>query len=142
MVMRGSASRRTVTLLGFGVMFSSPAFATWSIVATDRQSKEVGVASVTCLTSLDLRAITPVVLVEVGAAAVQASGDFDGIRRPVIHDELLAGTTPADLLTILSGIPGHQSRQYGIADTFGLMTSFTGTANGAWASEGGPQAAP
>ena len=64
---------------------------------------------------------------------MQSAGDFAGIRRPVIFDELEAGTDPADILDILEGISGHQSRQYGIADTQGRKITFSGSQNGAWA---------
>ena len=126
-------------LLGTGVValvvgVSVPAVdATWSIVITDSETKEVAVGTVTCLTNFDLLAIVPVVVVGKGAAAVQAAGDFDGIRRPIIFDKLVAGASPQDILTILAGIPGHQQRQYGIADTNGDKISFTGSANGQWA---------
>jgi len=114
--------------------WAASARATWSIVAADTRTREVAVGSATCLTSFDLRAITPVVLVGVGGAAVQSAGDFDGIRRPVIHREFRNGTASTDILTTVSLIGGHQSRQYGIADTGGDAATFTGSANGAHAS--------
>ncbi|MGE3166476.1 MAG: DUF1028 domain-containing protein [Planctomycetota bacterium] len=121
----------TATLLG--CMTPSTASATWSIVLVDKRTGEVGIASVTCLTGLDLRAITPVVLVERGAAAVQAAGDFDGVRRPILRAELLAGTAPADILTLLAAVPGHALRQYGIVDVWGRTATFSGSQNAAWA---------
>jgi len=116
------------------VGISAPAVdATWSIVITDCETKEVAVGTVTCLTSFDLLNIVPVVVVGKGAAAVQAAGDFDGIRRPIIFDGFMAGMSPHEIFAILQGIPGHQSRQYGIADTNGDKLSFTGSSNGQWA---------
>jgi len=116
------------------VTVSAPAAdATWSIVITDSATKEVAVGTVTCLTSFDLLGLVPVVVVGKGAAAVQAAGDFDGIRRPVIFDGLMAGRSPHEILVMLQGIAGHQQRQYGIADTNGDTISFTGTGNGQWA---------
>ena len=73
------------------LLLPRPVAATWSIVVCDHRTKEVAVASVTCLNNFDLLALTPVVRVEVGAAAVQAAGDFDGIRRPIIRNGLSAG---------------------------------------------------
>lgn len=107
--------------------------ATWSICIADDHTGEIAVGTVTCLNNYDLLAIVPVVVVGKGTAAVQAAGDFAGTRRPIIFDEIAAGTDPAEILTILEGISGHQSRQYGIADTQGRKITFTGTANGAWA---------
>ncbi|MHC4100215.1 MAG: DUF1028 domain-containing protein [Planctomycetota bacterium] len=107
--------------------------ATWSIVMGDSETKEVAVGTVTCLTSYDLLALVPVVVVGKGGAAVQAAGDFDGTRRPVIFSRLMVGMDPHDILAILATLPGHQSRQYGIADTTGSMVTFTGSANSQWA---------
>ncbi len=111
----------------------STAVATWSIVICNHQTQEVGVASVTCLTTFDLRAITPVVRVETGAAAVQAAGDFDGIRRPIIWNALIDGDSPASMLAQLATVAGHQSRQYGIVDTQGRRATFTGVSTFDWA---------
>ncbi|HEY3241760.1 MAG TPA: DUF1028 domain-containing protein [Phycisphaerae bacterium] len=124
-------------VLGFGtaamLVGSAPSRATWSIVLVDSQTKEVAIASVTCLNNFDLLALTPVTLVGIGAGVVQAAGDFDGIRRPIIHDQLLMGTPPAQILTILAQVPGHQQRQYGIVNAVGQAVTFTGTQNGQWA---------
>jgi uncharacterized Ntn-hydrolase superfamily protein len=106
--------------------------ATWSIVLCDSETKEVAVGSVTCLTSYDLLAIVPVVVVGKGAGAVQAAADFDGIRRPIIFEQLTLGTDPKEILALLAAVPGHQSRQYGIADTQGRMVTFTGVSCSAW----------
>jgi hypothetical protein len=114
-------------------MTASPTHATWSIVLCDSETKEIAVGTVTCLTSYDLLAIVPVVVVGKGGAAVQAAGDFDGTRRPVIFQRLMAGVDPADILAGLAVLPGHQSRQYGIADTMGRMVTFTGASNFQWA---------
>jgi hypothetical protein len=109
------------------------AHATWSIVIADSLTKEVAVGTVTCLTSYDLLAIVPVVVVGKGAGACQASGDFAGIRRPIMFDHLILGTPPQEILDILAGVTGHQSRQYGIADTQGRMVTFTGSSCSQWA---------
>jgi len=107
--------------------------ATWSIVVADERTKEVAIGSVTCLTGYDLRAITPVVRVGVGAAACQSAGDFAGLRRPILARELAIGTAPDDMLPLVEAVGGHQQRQYGIADVQGRATTFTGTQCAAWA---------
>lgn len=126
-------NQMTKAVLLIGLLHASAARATWSIVIADLETKEVAVGTVTCLTGLDLLAIVPVVVVGKGAAAVQASGDFDGIRRPIIFSGLMHGTSPAELLEILEGISGHSSRQYGIADTQGETITFTGNSTSQWA---------
>ena len=123
---------RTIALLLVLVMASS-AWATWSIVIADSNTKEVAVGTVTCLNNYDLLAIVPVVVVGKGAGACQASGDFDGLRRPIIFQQLQLGTSPEQILQMLANIAGHQSRQYGIADTQARMITFTGTQCLQWA---------
>ena len=111
----------------------APSCGTWSIIICDSETKEVAAGTVTCLTSYDLLAIVPVVVVEKGAAAVQAAADFNGIRRPIIFDQLMLGTPPAQILQMLEPITGHQQRQYGIVDTTGQAVTFTGSQTYAWA---------
>ncbi|MCH8151168.1 MAG: DUF1028 domain-containing protein [Planctomycetes bacterium] len=117
--------KSAAALLALAMTSTSPA--TWSIVIADSETKEVAVGTVTCVANLDLLALVPVVVVGKGAAAVQAVRDFDGIRRPIIFAELMAGTSPQDILTILEGVEGHQLRAYGICDTNGQMVSFIGS---------------
>jgi uncharacterized Ntn-hydrolase superfamily protein len=133
--MRSALPYRTLALLVAILLplASVPVEATWSIVICDAYTKEVGIASVTCLDNFDLLAITPVVRVGQGAGAVQAAGDFDGLRRPVIRSGLISGTAPTTILANLASIQGHASRQYGIVDTLGRTVTFTGSANGAFA---------
>ncbi len=42
-----------------------------------------------CVPDLDLRSVLPVVVPGIGAGVCQASGDFDGIRRPVMREGIL-----------------------------------------------------
>ena len=115
------------------VFFTSPiARATWSIVLVDGQTHEVALGTATCVTGLDLLGVLPVIVVEKGAAAVQASGDFDGTRRPVIFQGFLNGDAPDEILVLLAGIAGHQSRQYGIVDVLGRKTTFSGSSTLQW----------
>ena len=109
--------------------------ATWSIVITNSETKEVAVGTSTCLNFFDLLSLVPVVVVGKGTAAVQSAGDFDGLRRPIIFQGLQNGFSPADLLAIIASVDGlnHRQRQYGIADTQGRKITFSGSQNGAWA---------
>lgn len=120
-------------LLAAGLAASS-AQATWSIILIDLRTGEVAVGSATCLTNFDLRVNTPVLITGVGAATAQSFVDQTGLNRIFIRDGLLAGD-PTD--AILAGLSvfdqGHQTRQYGIADTQGNATTFSGSGAGPWA---------
>jgi hypothetical protein len=113
----------------------APARATWSIIIVDRESKEVGIGSATCLTNFNLKKFLPVVLVDVGAAAAQSAVDINATNRQLIHAELLAGTPPAEILALLEAQDSsHQTRQYGIVDTWGRTVTFSGSQNGDYAN--------
>lgn len=120
-------------LLG-ALLLAARADATWSIIIVDSATREVGVGSATCLTSEDLEAGVPVVLVGIGGGAAQSSGDVTGANRRIIWDDLLAGVDPALILANLQ-YPGslHQSRQYGIVDAYNRAVTFSGSLNGAYA---------
>ncbi|MFQ5495249.1 MAG: DUF1028 domain-containing protein, partial [Phycisphaerae bacterium] len=115
------------------LLVTAPARATWSIVMANVETKEVAVGTVTCLANLDLLILVPVVAVGKGAGAVQAAGDFEGTRRPIVFNGLLNGTPPSDILLQLAAVPGHATRQYGIADTNGGRITFTGSSTFQWA---------
>jgi len=125
-------SRLKPILIFLFFILAPTARATWSIVLADAETGEVAVGTVTCLTNLDLAAIVPVVVVAKGAAAVQAAGDFDGIRRPLIFQELMNGSDPNAILDQLANIAGHQNRQYGIVDVAGRKITFTGDDASEW----------
>jgi len=127
-----AVARFSLVLATLLALTPTPAQATWSIVIADAETREVAVGTVTCLLDYDLLARVPVVVVGQGAAAVQASGDFDGLRRPIIFEHLQLGTPPAEILALLASVTGHQSRQYGIADTRGRTLTFSGTETYAW----------
>jgi uncharacterized Ntn-hydrolase superfamily protein len=126
-----SPAKFAVLLLLIGAAVP-PTHATWSIVMADSRTKEVAVGTVTCLNNYDLLDLVPVIVVGKGAGACQASGDFDGLRRPIMFDQLLLGTPPEQILDMLSVVTGHTSRQYGLADTQGRMVTFTGSATFEW----------
>ena len=125
--------RKLVMGMAAILTLAAPASATWSIVIADRETREVAIGTVTCLEQFNLLAIVPVVVVGQGAAACQSSGDFEGVRRPVLFEGLVNGDSPVALLSMVSIIGGHQSRQYGIADTLGRTITFTGSECAQWA---------
>jgi hypothetical protein len=119
------------TVLG---LVCGQAAATWSILIVDTRTGEMGLASATCLTNLDLLQLTPVLLGGVGGATAQSAGDTTGQNRTFIRDRLIEGVAPADILPLLAAFDtGHQSRQYGIIDPSGGVATFTGSGAGAWA---------
>jgi hypothetical protein len=117
-----------VSIIGLLVM-PTAAQATWSINIVDTKTKEVAVGIATCLNDIDLLKLAPVVLVNKGTGSSQSFVDADGTRRATIFAGLLSETPPAEILTALELLPGHQTRQYGITDTNGGTLTFSGTEN-------------
>jgi len=111
-----------------------PASATWSIIIVDERTGEIAIGSATCLTTFDLRQLSPVVLVGVGAAAAQSAIDSGADNRRLIHDQLLGETPPEEIIDLLAIVDEvHETRQYGIVDTQGRAATFTGNLAGAFA---------
>jgi uncharacterized Ntn-hydrolase superfamily protein len=122
------------------LVLSSPlAFATWSVIAVDRDTGEVVIASATCVPQArlegfpadDLRDIQAIVVPGVGVAAAQASVDRTRANQQLIFDELNKGTPPAEIIQMLSADPRFQSRQFGIVDVQGRGAAHSGSDNGA-----------
>lgn len=117
-----------------GLTFTPAARATWSIILIDTRTGEIAVGSATCLTNFDLKAGTPILITGVGAGTAQSFVDSTGQNRIVVRDQVLLGTDPNQILSVLSTFdPGHQTRQYGIVDVQGRTATFSGTGAGAWA---------
>ncbi len=119
---------RALLAAAFAAMLIGPrAHATWSIVLVDTRTREIAIGSATCLRNTNLLKTVPVVLVDRGAAAAQASVDPTGNNRVLIWGEMLAGSDPAAILQLLEDSdPAFQTRQYGIVDVLGRAISFTG----------------
>jgi hypothetical protein len=125
--------RRALALV-LSALLCGPLSATWSIILIDLRTGEIAVGCATCLTGFDLRQGVPVILVGVGAGCAQSSVDATGQNRLLIRNQLLAGTSPSQILVLLAQQdPGHQTRQYGIVDTQGRAVGFTGNSAGAYA---------
>lgn len=108
----------TFALALAGATAASPARATWSIVAVDPASREVGVAGASCIVGSELLAkLVP----GRGAVAAQAIPNFSG--RDEIAAQLERGESPAAALDVvvrdgfdsLAGVPTKRLRQYGVA---------------------------
>ena len=119
----------TVILL---TLTAPAACGTWSIVITDSHTKEVAAGIVTCNTGGDLLPVIRMVVGK-GVGVCQAESDPDGLRRPIIFEGLGAGTAPQNILAKLATVPGHEGRQYGLADVQGRVTTFTGKSTAWWA---------
>jgi uncharacterized Ntn-hydrolase superfamily protein len=108
-----------------------PASGTWSIVLVHQETREVIVASATCLADFDLQVALPVIRVGEGGAAAQSQVDQSGANRLLIWQGLGSDTPPKQILQALAaGDALHQTRQYGIVDTDFAPAAFTGAQAG------------
>jgi len=131
---------RTATLTAlFVVGVHSAASATWSVIALDRKTGTVVIASATCVTqeafakfpAKDLRDVQAIVVPGKGVAAAQARVDNTRANQRLIFSELQKGTPPAQILELLEGDEALQGRQFAILDMQGRMAGFSGSSNGA-----------
>jgi uncharacterized Ntn-hydrolase superfamily protein len=125
--------RKTIVLLACLLAAPSAAFATWSVVAVDRATGRVVIASSTCTGTTDdfLKDVQAVVVPGKGVAACQAGVDSATHQnQTLVFDELQRGTDPARIIEMLSQDPGFQSRQFGIVDLEGRMAGHSGLTNG------------
>jgi len=110
-------------------LLPSSAFATWSVVAVDRNSGRVVIASATCLALEEpqsLRQVQAVIVPGVGIAACQALIDGSGRNQKLVYDELRKGTDPKEIIRLLKGDGSIEQRQYGIVDLNGHAVGYTG----------------
>ena len=89
------------------------AFATWSIVAVDRSTGRVVIASATCVDRDDefLKGVQAVVVPGKGVAACQAAVDNTHANQMLVFQELQKGTDPKAIIEMLSKDPAFQSRE-------------------------------
>ena len=121
--------RRTLFLLAASVFAQGSALATWSVIAVDRGTGRVVIASSTCTGSTDdfLKDVQAVVVPGKGVAACQAG--VDGAthqNQTLVFEELQRGTDPARIIDMMSLDPAFQSRQFGIVDLQGRMAGHSG----------------
>jgi len=120
------------------VLFPSPGFATWSIVAVDRNTGQLVIASATCVArerfatfpAEGLMDIQAVVVPGKGIAAAQAGVDRTRANHKLIFEELRKGTAPSEILSRLREDPDIESRQFGIVDVEGRTAGRSGAENG------------
>ena len=108
------------------------AFATWSVIAVDRSTGRVVIASATCVNNDDefLKGVQAVVLPGKGVAACQANVDSTHQNQMLVFRELQKGTDPKAIIELLSEDPAFQSRQFGILDLQGRSAGHSGLTNG------------
>ena len=116
----------------FLVLLPSVASATWSIVAVDRSTGRIVIASATCVNndSMFLRGVQAVIVQGKGIAACQASVDGTHTNQMLVFNELMKGTSPERIIELLSADPAFQSRQFGIVDLKGRSAGHSGLTNG------------
>jgi uncharacterized Ntn-hydrolase superfamily protein len=115
------------------------ASATWSVIAVDRSSGRVVIASATCVAQANLERFPAKGLMDVqaivapgfGVAAAQAGVDRTRANQTLIHEGLKQGTHPAAIVQQLMADERIQSRQFGIVDLQGRFSGFSGAGNGA-----------
>lgn len=115
----------------------SLAHATWSVIALDRTTRVVVMASATCVAqqslerfpAKDLRDVQAIVVPGRGVAAAQAGVDRTRANQNLVYEQLRKGTDPARILEMLKGDPNVEVRQFGILDMQGRGTGFSGGKN-------------
>lgn len=124
--------RRLMVLVGAFLSLPASAFATWSVIAVDRDTGRVVIASATCVDRDDqfLMGVQAVVVPGRGVAACQAAVDNTHQNQMLVYRELQKGTDPAAIISVLSADPAFQSRQFGILDLQGRGAGHSGLTNG------------
>ena len=121
-----------------GVLVASTASATWSIVALDRSTGQMSIASATCVAQArfatfpakGLMDIQAIVVPGRGIAAAQAGVDRTRANQKLIETELRKGTPPETILELLRRDPEIERRQFGIVDIEGRSAGHSGSKNG------------
>jgi len=122
------------TVFSLLLLFAWPAhaWATWSVIAVDRSTSRVVIASATCVDRDDqfLMGVQAVVVPGKGVAACQAAVDGTHQNQTLVFQEIAKGTDPKRIIEILSTDPAFQSRQFGIVDLQGRRAGHSGLTNG------------
>lgn len=116
---------------------ASPAWATWSVIAVDQTTREVVIASATCVPQAafagfpakGLMDVQAIVVPGKGVAAAQAGVDRTRKNQQLIFDEIVKGTDPQRILEMLKQDPNVETRQFAIVDLEGRTIGFSGQKN-------------
>src|SRR5262245_38506221 len=137
---RGGRGGEGGALGGARLNAASLLLATWSIVAVDPKTQEVGAASASCIYSRSFTIDQTAELVPgIGAVVAQALANLDA--RAAIAAAMARGESPAGALSQATapgaderlGIDLSRLRQYGVVTLAAGPVSYTGTWNGSWA---------
>lgn len=104
---------------------STPAWATWSVIAIDARTGQVIIASATCVrqqafpkrepsAARDLMDLQAVIVPGVGVAACQAGADNTHLNQMLVYEGLKKGTPPAEIIEKLKKDKDIERRQFGI----------------------------
>lgn len=129
---------KAVAALGLLCGAAAPASATWSVVAADRRSGEVVIASATCVPqdafarfpAKGLMDIQAIVVPGKAVAAAQAGVDRTRQNQQLVYRELVRGTAPEAIIAMLQADPAIETRQFGIVDLEGRTAGYSGPRNG------------
>ncbi len=126
------AMRAALAVVALLAALPSPAWATWSVIAVDKSTGRVVIASATCVDRDDqfLMGVQAVVVPGKGVAACQAGVDGTHANQMLVFQELQKGTDPARIIELLSTDPAFQTRQFGILDLQGRHAGHSGLGNG------------
>jgi uncharacterized Ntn-hydrolase superfamily protein len=116
---------------------ASPSFATWSVIAVDQKTRQVVIASATCVPQAafanfpakGLMDVQAIVVPGKGVAAAQAGVDRTRKNQQLVFDEIVKGTDPVDILEMLKKDPSVETRQFAIVDLQGRTVGFSGQKN-------------
>src|SRR5215469_10535921 len=99
--------RRVIVVLVALLAFPGSAFATWSVIAVDRSSGRIVIASATCVDRDDmfLPGVQAVVVPGKGIAACQSAVDGTHQNQMLVFRELEKGTDPKVIIDMLSADP-------------------------------------
>lgn len=142
--LRAHLTGATVALM-VTALLPAPAEATWSVIALDRATGRLVIASATCVPQgrllsfpaeglMDIQAI---VAPGFGVAAAQAGVDRTRTNQMLVYEQLRAGTPPARIIEMLSEDPAFARRQFGIIDMQGRRADHSGSENGQASLAGG-----
>src|SRR5262245_55736401 len=114
--------------LGLAVLaWATPAHATYSIVATDTSTRQVGGAVTSCVGTLSVSIVYGSVP---GVGAVHAQAQLGGPGKSAAVMQLGMGIAPEMIITSITNPSfdaNAQRRQYGIVDLMARAAGFTGT---------------
>jgi hypothetical protein len=126
--------KRLIFALALALLAPSQLSATWSILAVDRETGRVVIASATCAASGpdQLKLVQAVVVPGVGVGANQSSVDGTQRNHKLMFEELRKGTEPRQIIRLMAEADESiERRQIGIVDVHGRFAGRSGEGNSA-----------